>query len=189
MPTPTTDLTGHLLIAMPGMADPRFARSVVFLCRHSDEGAFGLVINKPLPEMRLSAFLAQFDLACTPSADEGEVHFGGPVETNRGFVLHTADYSSREGTQEVTPGVNLSATLDVLADLAVGEGPRGAIVALGYAGWGPGQLEREIGQNAWLTTLARNDLLFRTPAEGKWAAAVRAMGIDPQLLSSHAGRA
>jgi len=183
------DLTGSLLVAMPGMGDPRFDRSVIFLCAHSDEGAMGLIVNKPAEDMELGALLDQLEMTCKTDARSTVVHIGGPVETSRGFVLHSAEYRSRLQTLVIENTFGMTATLDVLEDLATGEGPRNAIVMLGYAGWGPGQLEAEIGRNGWLTMPATAELVFGHPDEAKWTAALRSIGIDPLGLSGDAGRA
>lgn len=184
------DLAGKLLIAMPSMGDPRFERSVVYLCAHGEEGAMGLIVNKPVTELRFAELLDQLGI---PRPDKGtrdiRVHFGGPVEGGRGFVLHSADYAAEGGTLRVDDEVSMTATLDVLRHIAKGDGPRASMLALGYAGWGPGQLEREIGQNAWLTGPARSDILWGRANEHKWNAALKAIGVDPQTLSSTAGHA
>ncbi len=183
------DLTGKLLIAMPGMRDARFARAVVFLCAHSEDGAMGLMINKPVTELRLHALLAQVEMHVAPGVADGPVHFGGPVEHARGFVLHSGDYRARATSLPVTEQFGMTATMDVLEDLAAGHGPARAIVALGYAGWGAGQLEAEIAQNGWLTVDASPELVFTTPDAGKWEAALRKLGVDALALSPAAGRA
>ena len=183
------DLSGKLLIAMPDMGDPRFAYSVVYMCAHSDEGAMGLIVNKPQPEIRFSKLLEQLGIERTDKTRDIRVHFGGPVEHARGFVLHTMDYRSETGTLEVDDHVGMTATMDVLEDIARGAGPSTSMLALGYAGWGPGQLESEIAQNGWLTCDARDDILFGRANEHKWTAALKVLGIDPVLLSSTAGRA
>ena len=183
------DLTGALLVAMPGMGDPRFDRSVVFLCAHSRDGAMGLIVNKPAMDMELGDLLDQLEIACTSSRRGTPVHFGGPVETGRGFVLHTHDYRSRLQTLRVNGRFGMTTTLDVLEDIATGDGPDECLVHLGYAGWGPGQLEAEISRNDWLTTQAEPSLVFHTEDDEKWAAAVRSMGIEPLGLSGAAGRA
>lgn len=181
---------GRLLIAMPGMGDPRFDRSVVMLCAHSDDGAMGLVVNKPAPDLRFADLLESLGL---PRPEKGRrdirVHFGGPVEGGRGFVLHSADFASDAGTLRIDDAVSMTATLDVLERIAAGDGPRRSMLALGYAGWGPGQLEAEIAQNAWLTGPAADDILFGRANEHKWNAALRGIGVDPQQLSAAAGRA
>lgn len=187
--TDSTNLTGHLLIAMPDMGDPRFEHAVVYICAHSDEGTMGLIVNKPTPEIRFSDLLEQL------SIDEGElgvdvrVHYGGPVETGRGFVLHTDDYASGAGTMPVAEGAAMTATLDVLEDIATGAGPKRSMLCLGYSGWGPGQLEGEIMENGWLVAPANDDILFGRAAEHKWSAALKGMGVDPLMLSTSGGSA
>ena len=183
------DLTGKLLIAMPAMGDPRFAGSVVFLCAHSAEGAMGLIVNKPTADPGLRALLEQVSVPVAPGMRDRPVHFGGPVETVRGFVLHSADYISRINGLRIDERFGMTATLDVLEDLAAGRGPAQAIVALGYAGWGAGQLEAEIAQNGWLTCDATPELVFATPDAGKWEAALRGLGVEALALSPAAGRA
>jgi len=183
------DLTGKLLIAMPAMEDPRFARSVVFLCAHSADGAMGLIVNKPAVDLSLRMLLEQVSVSVVPGLADRPVHFGGPVEHARGFVLHSGDYRSRVTTLEVAGGFGMTATLDVLEDIGAGHGPARAILALGYAGWGPGQLEREIAQNGWLTVDAAAELVFDTADAVKWDAALRRLGVDALALSSAAGRA
>lgn len=184
------DLSGQLLIAMPGMADPRFDRSVVLICAHSSDGAMGLIVNKPMEDISFAGLLDQLKIPLGANGRDIRVHFGGPVERGRGFVLHSADWRERaEGTMPVPGGLEMSATLDVLQALAQGGGPGRALLALGYSGWGPGQLESEIARNDWLTTNPPEDVLFGGDDRGKWAAALRGMGIDPLLLSPAAGRA
>ncbi len=183
------DLTGKLLIAMPGMGDPRFARSVIYMCAHSPEGSMGLIVNKPTPEVRFAELLDQLGIKPGPGLRDIRVHFGGPVEGGRGFVLHSADYAGGPATLHVDADVSLTATLDVLEEIAAGGGPASSMLALGYAGWGPGQIESEIAQNGWLTCDSRHDILFGRAHEHKWAAALRTLGIDPVSLSPTAGRA
>ena len=183
------DLTGKLLIAMPGMGDPRFEASVVFLCSHSDEGAMGLIVNKPAPEVPLTELLEQLDIAPAAPGLDRPVHFGGPVEGGRGFVLHSPDYGSQIHTLQVTPEIGMTATLDVLEDIGRGAGPEKALMLLGYAGWRPGQLESELGQNGWLTADASADLVFEVPDDRKWGAALKTLGVEPVMLSGDAGRA
>ena len=183
------NLTGALLVAMPGMGDPRFDRSVILICAHSHEGAMGLIVNKPAPEMALGDLLDQLDITCATRLRQQQVHFGGPVETQRGFVLHGADYRSRLQTLDVTEAFAMTATLDVLEDMAIGQGPEPALAMLGYAGWGPGQLESEIAQNAWLICDADADLVFCTGDDAKWAAALSRLGVSALTLSADAGRA
>jgi len=183
------NLCGQLLIAMPEMGDDRFSQSVVFLCAHSEEGAMGLIVNKPAPDIRFSKLLEQLEIPSEPGMRNIRVHIGGPVENARGFVLHTTDYRSETGTLDVDDRIGMTATMDVLEDLARGKGPETSMLALGYAGWGPGQLEAEIGQNAWLTCDPKDEIVFGRANEHKWTAALKVLGIDPVLLSATAGRA
>ena len=183
------DLNGKVLIAMPEMGDPRFSMSVIFICAYSPEGAMGLIINKPTNELRLSNLLDQLEIAPTKEARDLPVHFGGPVEHGRGFVLHNFGYHSSLSTLDVDDGFAMTATLDILEDLANGRGPENAIITLGYAGWGPGQLEGEIAQNAWLICDADADLIFGTADEEKWDAALKRLGVSALTLSADAGRA
>jgi putative transcriptional regulator len=185
----TTDLTGKLLIAMPAMGDPRFARSVVYLVSHGPKGAMGLIVNKPRPDLRFGTVLEGLGVKPTDDMPDVRVHFGGPVEHARGFVLHSPDYASDQGTLKVDDLAAMTTTLDVLHRIARGEGPRSAMLALGYAGWGPGQLEGELARNDWLVGDPRPDLLFGRADEFKWTAALRALGVDPVTLSSQGGRA
>ncbi|MFP4043854.1 MAG: YqgE/AlgH family protein [Rhodosalinus sp.] len=185
----TTPLTGKLLIAMPAMGDPRFARSVVFLCAHSEEGAMGLILNKPTDDITLADLFEQLSIEAGPQARRMKVHFGGPVETGRGFVLHGPDYASDRSTLHVDANFGMTATLDILEELARGKGPQKALMALGYAGWGPGQLEAELAENAWLTTEATPELVFAADDGGKWQAALGTLGIDALMLSGSGGRA
>ncbi len=184
-----TSLDGQLLIAMPGMGDPRFEKSVVFLCAHSEDGALGLIVNKPSEQVSFRHLLDQLSLDVGEPQRDIRVHFGGPVENERGFVLHTADYATEAATLRVSERFGMTATLDVLEEIARGDGPKSALLALGYSGWGPGQLEDEILQNGWLTCDADPELVFGSDDAGKWEAALKTMGIDPLLLSSTAGRA
>lgn len=183
------DLCGKLLIAMPEMGDQRFAHSVIYICAHSDEGAMGLIVNKPAPDIRFSHLLEQLGFETRPGVRDIRVHIGGPVENSRGFVLHTPDYRSEAGTLDVDDRFCMTATVDVLEDLAKGEGPDTSMLALGYSGWGPGQLESEIGQNGWLTCDPREEIVFGRANEHKWTAALKVLGIDPLLLSGKAGHA
>jgi len=184
------DLTGKLLIAMPGMGDPRFEHSVVFLCNHTGDGAMGLIINKPTPDVSLSNLLEQLNITADPP-ERGHipVYFGGPVERVRGFVLHSPEYDSPLHSMKVGDAFAMTATLDILEDIALGQGPDKALMTLGYAGWGPEQLEGEIAMNGWLTADADADLVFGVEDKMKWSAALKSLGVDPLNLSASAGRA
>lgn len=189
MSEPEATLNGQLLIAMPGMGDPRFEKSVVFMCAHSEDGALGLIVNKPSPELAFSALLKQLDIDVEAPQRDIRVHFGGPVEHGRGFVLHSSDYTANASTLQVDDAFGMTATLDVLEDIARGSGPSSALLALGYSGWGPGQLESEIMQNGWLTCDAKPELVFGSDDDGKWGAALKTLGVDPLMLSATAGHA
>ena len=182
-------LDGQLLIAMPGMGDLRFERAVIFLCAHSAEGAMGLIVNKPAPDLSFADLLAQLKISATIDLKNAPVHFGGPVEHGRGFVLHTSDYTVEDSSLRVGAHFAMTATLDILQDMARGGGPERALLALGYSGWGPGQLEGEIQANGWLTAAADPELVFGLNDGDKWEAALRSLSIDPRLLSAEGGRA
>lgn len=189
-------LDGQCLIAMPGMSDPRFARSVVYLCAHSEDGAMGIIVNKPAADTRFPELLVQLDVIpsgqaiCLPSqAEKVKVLRGGPVETKRGFVLHSADFFLESATLPIDDGICLTATLDILRAIAVGTGPESAVLALGYAGWGAGQLESEIQSNGWLHCEADAALLFDDALDTKYTRALGKLGIDPAFLSKDAGHA
>ncbi|MEM9524108.1 MAG: YqgE/AlgH family protein [Pseudomonadota bacterium] len=183
------DLSGNLLIAMPGMEDPRFAQSVVFMCAHSKNGAMGLIVNKPSPDLSVKDLLAHLNIPPSEDASRICVHFGGPVEHGRGFVLHSSDYSSDDSTLQVDHHFGMTATLDILKDIARGHGPSSSLLAMGYAGWGPGQLEGELQNNGWLTCEAAPEIVFSADNGGKWEKALAALGIDPLMLSAEGGRA
>lgn len=184
------NLSGKLLIAMPGMGDPRFERSVVFLCAHSDDGAMGLIVNKPAPDLTFDQLLRQLEIPLPDDPARAiRVHFGGPVEHVRGFVLHSADYGGQGTTLQIDDRFGMTATLDVLQAIARGDGPQSSLLALGYAGWGPGQLESEILRNGWLTCDASPDLVFSASDDTKWSRALNTIGVDPVSLSAAAGRA
>jgi len=184
------DLAGKLLIAMPGMGDMRFQRSVILVCAHSAEGAMGLIVNKPASEMSFAGLLEHLGIRPVAPGRDIRVHFGGPVERGRGFVLHSDDWDGEaEPGMEVPGGYRMTATLDILEALAGGGGPELALLALGYSGWGPGQLEEEILRNDWLVCEAGPELVFREEDPAKWAGALRLLGVDPVTLSGTAGRA
>lgn len=182
------DLCGKLLVAMPGMADPRFEGAVILICAYSGDGAMGLIINKVVPELSFTTMLEHLNIPATGGRDI-LVHFGGPVERGRGFVLHSPDYIGGPATMRIEGGYGMTATLDVLEAMAKGSGPDQAILALGYSGWGPGQIEAEIGRNDWLTVDCVPDLIFSADNATKWTGALRSLGIDPISLSAKAGRA
>ncbi len=188
---PQANLTGKVLIAMPGMSDARFHRSVVLICAHSAEGAMGLVLNRPLPEIDFDDLMRQLDIESEDAGRRIEVRFGGPVEPGRGFVLHKVPEHGEDpdGRMRIAGGLAMTTTRDILEELAHGKGPEPAVLALGYAGWGPGQLEDEMLRNGWLLGESADDLIFGADHDDKWPAALRVQGIDPSLLSASAGRA
>jgi putative transcriptional regulator len=185
---PDSFLTGQLLIAMPAMADPRFAQSVIYMCAHTSEGAMGLVLNRPIVKPTFDDLLKQLQVAPVPPVRQIRLCAGGPVENARGFVLHTNDWTG-EGSLKVDGTMALTASLDVLKVIAEGGGPRACVLALGYAGWGPGQLDQEFQQNAWLNVPADETLLFDDGHDTKWRRALAKLHIDPLLLSHTAGHA
>jgi len=189
-------LDGQLLVAMPGMVDDRFARTVIYICAHSAEGAMGIVINKPAADLSLPDLLVQLNII--PASDlirlpdrvgRMQVMMGGPVETSRGFVLHSPDFFIDHSTLPIDQSVCLTATVDILRAIARGEGPREAMLALGYAGWGAGQLEAEIQRNGWINCPAAPDIVFSGASDDKYDQALRQIGIEPAMLSPSAGHA
>ncbi|MDH3667954.1 MAG: YqgE/AlgH family protein [Paracoccaceae bacterium] len=182
-------LSGQILIAMPGMQDPRFHRSVVYLCAHSQEGAMGLIVNKRADDLRLKDLFEKLEIPVAKTFGKAPVHYGGPVETGRGFVLHSSDYFVDEATMQVDDETSMTATLEILHAMATDQGPDQAIVALGYAGWAPGQLEAELQGNGWLACPSDEDLLFDDDADGKWDKALAKIGVHPAMLSSQGGTA
>jgi putative transcriptional regulator len=186
---PFQSLEGKLLIAMPGMGDPRFEHSVVFMCAHSGDGALGLIVNKPAPDLQFATLIEQLGMDVGDPKRDIRIHFGGPVENGRGFVLHSADYRAEGATLQVDKTFGMTATMDVLEQIAKGQGPDSALLALGYSGWGPGQLESEILQNGWLTCDASPEIVFGEDDDRKWSEALRTLGVDPLMLSGTAGRA
>lgn len=204
MPTPPPNpvpsgpayLDGQFLVAMPGMADARFARSVIYVCAHSADGAMGIIVNKPVTDLSMPDLLVQLDVA--PEADairlrervgHMPVLMGGPVEGKRGFVLHTDDFHIDQSTLIIDDGICLTATVEILRAIAAGDGPASAVLALGYAGWQAGQLEREIMANGWLNCPADPELIFHADLAGKYERTLRGNGIDPAMLSVSTGRA
>jgi putative transcriptional regulator len=181
-------LSGQFLAAMPAMGDPRFEKSVIYICAHSEDGAMGLIINQPLEELNFPDILDQMGIEPTPACDQITVHCGGPVESARGFVLHSSDYQM-DGTLVVDESVALSATTEVLKAIAYGTGPKQSLMALGYAGWGAGQLDDEIMNNAWLNIPCDGTLLWSTEDDMKWDQALGTLGIRPAMLVADAGHA
>lgn len=181
-------LTGQLLVAMPQMQDPRFARTVVYMCAHTANGAMGLVLNRLVDNVTFPDLLEQLNITGRQVEREIHVHFGGPVETGRGFVLHSADYV-QDATLVIDENVGLTATVDILKAIAQGDGPKSSLLALGYAGWGPGQLDSEIQANGWLSVGADDGLLFDAEIANKWERAMAKIGIDFSKLSGDAGHA
>jgi putative transcriptional regulator len=186
--TGESTLTGQLLVAMPQMADPRFTRTVIYLCAHSAEGAMGLVVNRLIDSLTFPSLLEQLGLEAEDPMADMPVHFGGPVESSRGFVLHSADYL-QDSSLVIDDEIALTATIDVLRAIACGGGPQRRVLALGYAGWAPGQLDAEIQANGWMLVPADSDLVFGIDNGGKWQRALAKIGIDLSLLSSEAGHA
>lgn len=188
-------LHGQLLIAMPGMSDKRFDRSVIYICSHSDDGAMGIIINKPAEDIKFSELLEQLDIAdFAEDDDEGvlpglPIHVGGPVERGRGFVLHSADYYAEDSTLTIDERISLTATVDILQAIAAGKGPSQSLLALGYAGWAPGQLEAEIQANGWLHCPADAELVFELDVAMKYDQALSKLGVDPSHLVNIAGHA
>lgn len=187
-PNPSPYLVGQLLVAMPAMPDPRFAKSVVYMCAHNEEGAMGLVINRPLDSIDFPDLLEQLNVEVKNPEQAIRVMFGGPVEQGRGFVLHSPDYI-QDSTLVVDEDVALTATVDILQSIATGSGPSSRLFVLGYAGWGAGQLDNEILNNGWLSVEADPSLIFGDDLDGKWENALGKIGIRPEMLSDSAGHA
>lgn len=182
-------LEGKLLIALPGMPDPRFEKSVIFMCAHSGDGAMGLIINKKVEGLGFRDMMEKLEIGVTPNTPDPPVLFGGPVQTGRGFVLHSGEFEGNDSTLPVTEEISLTATLDVLRAIAQGNGPHKSLFALGYAGWDGGQIENEIRANGWVHCDADNALVFDSDLDGKWSSALRKLGIDMSGLSALTGRA
>ncbi len=189
-------LDGQLLVAMPGMADERFARAVIYVCAHSPEGAMGIILNRPAANVTMPDLLVQLEIVpemerihLPEKVNRMPVLMGGPVETSRGFVLHTPDFHLSQSTLPIDDGVCLTATVDILRAIARGQGPQNAVLALGYAGWGAGQLELELQANGWLNCPANAELIFDTAVEIRYEMALRGIGIEPAMLSMEAGHA
>lgn len=181
-------LTGQLLIAMPSMQDPRFEKTVILICSHAPDGAMGIILNRLLGDLSFRGLLNQLKVDVGPQTPEMPIYFGGPVDPVRGFVIHSTDYR-RAGTTFVSPSLALTATVEILQSLSQGRGPRQALLALGYAGWAPGQLESEIQANGWLTAPAPEDLVFDGDVENKWNRSLSLLGVSPSLLVGDIGHA
>ncbi|MBM6578909.1 YqgE/AlgH family protein [Microvirga sp. BT689] len=189
-------LDGQILVAMPGMMDERFARSVIYICAHSAEGAMGIVLNRPAANVNMLDLLVQLEIVpelerirLPQKVGNMQVLIGGPVETSRGFVLHSPDFHLAQSTLPIDDSICLTATIDILRAIAAGHGPENAVLALGYAGWGAGQLELEMQANGWLNTPADAELVFNTAADLRYEMALRSIGIEPAMLSMEAGHA
>ena len=182
------DLSHHFLIAMPAMTDPYFAKSLTYVCEHNEQGAMGIVVNRPI-SLTLSELFAQINMPLKPvELEDVLVHFGGPVQTDRGFVLHEPG-GAWQSTLHINDRVGLTTSKDILQAVGEGTGPRHLLVTLGYAGWAEGQLEQELAQNAWLSVPADEHILFDLPAEERLSAAMRLLGVDFASLSEEAGHA
>ena len=181
-------LMGQFLVAMPGMPDPRFSRAVIYVCSHGPSGAMGLVINRLFGEADFEMLLEQLNVEKSLATPDLQVQFGGPVEMGRGFVLHSSEYL-REGTTRIDESIAITATVEIIQDIAEGNGPEHILMALGYAGWDAGQLEEELKNNGWLTVAADENILFDTDLDSKWDRAMAKIGISPAMLSETAGHA
>jgi putative transcriptional regulator len=181
-------LAGHLLVAMPQMQDQRFERSVIYMCMHNEGGAMGLVVNKLIDSLTFPTLLDQLGIEASAVAGRTPVYFGGPVEAHHGFVLHSADYIE-DCTLVVQGGMALTASLDILRAIAKGNGPRHSLLALGYAGWRPGQLDSELQANGWLHVAADESIVFGDNLQDKWLRALSKLGVSPGALSGEAGHA
>lgn len=180
--------TGKFLLAMPGMGDPRFEKGVIYVCSHTDEGAMGLMINHPAETLDFAKLLDELNIPSPEKLADVPVHLGGPVEQGRGFVLHSADYV-QDSTMVISETVAITATVDILKALAAGTGPRNHLLVLGYTGWGAGQLEQEMQENAWHMADADDEIIFHAPDESKWSLAMAQLGVDVSMLSTEAGHA
>lgn len=182
-------LAGRLLIAMPGISDPRFDRAVILLCLHNPHQAMGLVLNKPKAELQLNDVLEHLGISANSDLGVHAVLDGGPVKPERGYVLHSDDFALADGSQPVAPGICLTVTRDILASLASDQPPSQFVLALGYAGWGEGQLEQELLQNVWLVAECDREIVFNEAHAEKWSRAIRQLGLSPMQLGGDCGRA
>lgn len=184
----STSLANHFLIAMPGLRDPNFSRTVTYVCEHTEHGAMGIVINRPM-EICLGEILEQLEIEVMDhGVVDTPIYLGGPVQTDRGFVLHNQGLTY-DSTLNVAPNISVTTSRDILEAIAAGKGPSLRLIALGYAGWGGGQLEQEMGANAWLSGPADNDILFQVPPPRRWQAAASLLGVDLNLMSAEVGHA
>ena len=181
-------LTGQFLLAMPHLSDPRFEKVVIFICGHDSNGAMGLVVNKRLGDLTLQGLLEYLNLPQESIKRDLPIYFGGPIDTGRGFILHSNDFS-HPGTVSLTDAISLTATVDVLESIALGGGPRDCLLAMGYIGWGPGQLDSELHSNRWLQIESDAEILFHTPIEKKWETAIGKLGVTPEAFSEEFGQA
>jgi putative transcriptional regulator len=188
MDSTSGSLKGHFLISMPALLDPNFNQTVTLMCEHNEEGALGIVVNRIHPQLTCEAIFEELEMECEPAAAALPVHVGGPVHIGQVFLIHGAPFDW-EASLQITPTIAMSNSRDIVAAVARGEGPRSLLFSLGCAGWGPGQLENELRENAWLTTPALEQIVFEWPVENRWQEAVKRMGIDPALLSDTAGTA
>jgi putative transcriptional regulator len=183
-----TNLTNHFLIAMPGLEDPNFFHTVTYICEHTSEGAMGIVINRPM-DLQLADIFEQLEIkVASPRCAEQPVYLGGPVQSDRGFVLHDSS-TEWNSTLRITPEISVTTSLDILEAIAADRGPMRSLIALGYAGWGAGQLENELAQNAWLNGPATSEIIFKRASQERWQAAADLLGVDLNLLSGDAGHA
>lgn len=183
------DLDGKLLIAMPGIGDKNFDKSVVYVCSHSEDGAMGLIVNKPSIDLKLSDLFKQLSIAPQSIVPSETVHIGGPVEHGRGFILHGCDYEAKDSSINVTDKISMTASLEILEDISKGKGPNKYLLSLGYSGWGPGQLEAEIQANGWLICDTPDEFLFNIHDDEKWDVALKEIGIESGMLSTMGGSA
>ena len=181
-------MTGQVLIAMPAMNDPRFTKSVIYICVHNEEGAMGLIVNKKIESLAFPELLKQLDICVHGIIEDRPIYHGGPLDPSRGFILHSLDYQ-QSSTIKIADGLGLTSTIEVLSDIAEKRGPADSLLALGYAGWGPNQLDDEIQRNAWLQSSADRELIFNLQDDQKWEFAISSIGIDLSLLSGEVGHA
>ena len=183
------NLNGKLLIAMPGIGDRNFDKSVIYICSHSEGGTMGLIVNKPSADLKLSDLFEQLSIIPNRSVPSETIYIGGPVEHGRGFILHSCDYLAKDSSLNVSDTINMTASLEILEDISKGKGPNKYLLSLGYSGWAPGQLETEIQANGWLICDTPEEYLFTTKDDEKWDIALKVIGIDSGMLSTVGGSA